>query len=106
MDAAKENILRLAKSVNVILENSTQKARNTPNKLNNINMQACKICAEGPALSGAQARPAVTFGTPTFPYEQLMQKWNGYSPYNPAVAGRVLNIFMVFYNNIDIGVAN
>jgi transposase-like protein len=31
------------------------------------------------------------------------RKWHGYSPYNPAIVGKVLDIFRVFYNYIEIG---
>jgi transposase-like protein len=29
--------------------------------------------------------------------------WNGYSPYNPAIVGKVLDIFRVFYNYVEVG---
>jgi transposase-like protein len=31
------------------------------------------------------------------------RKWHGYSPYNPAMVGKLLDIFRVFYNYIEVG---
>lgn len=31
------------------------------------------------------------------------RKWYGYSPYNPAMVGKLLDIFRVFYNYIEVG---
>jgi transposase-like protein len=31
------------------------------------------------------------------------RKWHGYSPYNPAMVGKVLDIFRVFYNFVEVG---
>jgi hypothetical protein len=31
------------------------------------------------------------------------RKWYGYSPYNPAIVGKVLDIFRIFYNYIELG---
>jgi hypothetical protein len=31
------------------------------------------------------------------------RKWYGYSPYNPAMVGKVLDIFRVFYNFVEVG---
>jgi hypothetical protein len=31
------------------------------------------------------------------------RKWYGYSPYNPAIVGKVLDIFRVFYNFVEVG---
>ena len=31
------------------------------------------------------------------------RKWHGYSPYNPAVVGKVLDIFRIFYNYVETG---
>ena len=31
------------------------------------------------------------------------RKWYGYSPYNPAIVGKVLEIFRVFYNYTEVG---
>lgn len=31
------------------------------------------------------------------------RKWYGYSPYNPAMVGKLLDIFRVFYNYVEIG---
>jgi transposase-like protein len=31
------------------------------------------------------------------------RKWYGYNPYNPAMVGKVLDIFRVFYNYIEVG---
>jgi transposase-like protein len=31
------------------------------------------------------------------------RKWYGYSPYNPAMVGKLLDIFRVFYNYVEVG---
>lgn len=31
------------------------------------------------------------------------RKWYGYSPYNPAIIGKLLDIFRVFYNYVETG---
>ena len=31
------------------------------------------------------------------------RKWYGYSPYNPALVGKLLDIFRVFYNFVEVG---
>lgn len=31
------------------------------------------------------------------------RKWHGYSPYNPAMVGKLLEIFRVFYNYVEVG---
>ncbi len=31
------------------------------------------------------------------------RKWFGYSPYNPAIVGKILDIFRVFYNFVEVG---
>lgn len=31
------------------------------------------------------------------------RKWHGYSPYNPAMVGKALDIFRVFYNFVEVG---
>jgi hypothetical protein len=31
------------------------------------------------------------------------RKWHGYSPYNPAMVGKLLEIFRVFYNFVEVG---
>lgn len=31
------------------------------------------------------------------------RKWYGYSPYNPAMVGKVLDIFRIFYNFVEVG---
>lgn len=31
------------------------------------------------------------------------RKWYGYSPYNPTIVGKVLDIFRVFYNFVEVG---
>jgi transposase-like protein len=31
------------------------------------------------------------------------RKWYGYSPYNPAIVGKMLDIFRVFYNYVEVG---
>ncbi len=31
------------------------------------------------------------------------RKWHGYSPYNPAMVGKLLDIFRVFYNYVEVG---
>jgi hypothetical protein len=31
------------------------------------------------------------------------RRWHGYSPYNPAMVGKVLDIFRVFYNFVEVG---
>jgi transposase-like protein len=31
------------------------------------------------------------------------RKWYGYSPYNPAIVGKVLDIFRVYYNFVEVG---
>ena len=31
------------------------------------------------------------------------RRWHGYSPYNPAVITKMLDIFRVFYNYVEVG---
>jgi hypothetical protein len=42
-------------------------------------------------------------GTPISSSASLDRRWFGYDPYKPVIVGKLLDIFRVFYNFVEVG---